>query len=54
MAAGSSLLSSGNRTAYPSCFLTAFPFWTTYEDWMICATILAQVSTPRVLFMVMW
>jgi hypothetical protein len=25
-----------------------------YEDWIICATILAQVSMPKVLFMVMW
>jgi hypothetical protein len=28
--------------------------WPTYEDWMICATILAQVLMPRMLFMVMW
>jgi hypothetical protein len=26
----------------------------TYEDFMICAIIFAQVSMPRVLFMVMW
>jgi len=39
---------------FPSFFShSTSGFRMAYEDWIICATIFAQVSTPRVLLMVM-